>query len=158
MGSASTTSSPASELDYERAKKELNKAIQSDRTKAAVDIAVTGTLAVQPNGPAKVQTYSYLKHTNAFVQGANDGGISNGITQTAKSVGTTEITGAAASATIDGAQQAVTAGVESDTVKTGVDDANKNLSMPSEQAAEDTLAAVMSQGSDALKTRSSKDE
>ena len=158
MGSATAKSSAASSVGYTDAKKGMNQALESDRTKMAVDIAVTGALAVQPNGPAKVSTYSYLKHTNTFVQNASKDGVEAGIKETGKSAVKTEIAGQAASGFVDTSQKAVSTAAGSDTVAKGVENANKNLNAPSEQAAKDTLGAVFSNGADAMMSGGSKDD
>lgn len=156
MGSASARSSGASSLGYDRAKKGMNQALESDKSKMAVDIAVTGALAVQPNGPAKVTTYSYLKHTNTFVQAASEDGFEAGVRETGKSYVTSQIAGEAAGGVVDTSQQAVSMAAENDTVDKGVDEANKNFNSPSEQAAKSTLGAVFSNGADAMMNKGSE--
>lgn len=158
MGSASASSSGASSLGYEDAKKGMNQALESDRTKMAVDIAVTGALAVQPNGPAKVTTYSYLKHTNTFVQTTSSEGFEAGVEATGKSVIQSELANQAAGGIVETSQVAVSAAAENDTVAKGVEQANNNFKTPSEQAAKDTLGAVISNGADAMMSEGSNDE
>ncbi|WP_135536145.1 hypothetical protein [Halostella pelagica] len=158
MGSATSTSSAASKIGYEDAKRGMNQALESDKTKTAVDIAVTGALAVQPNGPAKVTTYSHLKHTNTFLQATSQDGIQAGIQETGKSMVQNEIAGRAAGGIVETSQQTVTTAAENDTVGRGVDEVNSNLGSPSEQASKDTLGAVLSNGADALKTEGPDNE
>jgi len=158
MGSASSRSSGASGMGYEDAKKGMNQALESDKTKAAVDIAVTGALAVQPNGPAKVPAYNCLKHTNTLIQTTQKGGIEEGIQETSKDVAKSQIASQAAGGVVDTSQQAVTMAAENDTVRKGIEEANKNFNAPSEQAAKDTLGAVFSNGADAMMSGGSNDE
>ncbi|WP_164471689.1 hypothetical protein [Halosimplex salinum] len=158
MGSATSRSSGASGMGYEDAKKGMNQALESDKTKAAVDIAVTGALAVQPNGPAKVPAYNCLKHTNTLIQTTQKDGIEKGIQETGKDVAKSQIAGEAASGVVDTSQQAVTMAAENDTVSRGVEEANKNFNASSEQAAKDTLGAVFSNGADAMMSGGSNDE
>ena len=158
MGSASSRSSGASGMGYEDAKKGMNQALESDKTKAAVDIAVTGALAVQPNGPAKVPAYNCLKHTNTLIQTTQKDGIEKGIQKTGKDVAKSQIAGQAAGGVVDTSQQAVTMAAENDTVSRGVEEANKNFNAPSEQAAKDTLGAVFSNGADAMMSGGSSDD
>jgi hypothetical protein len=157
MGSASSKSSGASGLGYKDAKKGMNQALESDKTKAAVDIAVTGALAVQPNGPAKVPAYNCLKHTNTLIQTTQKDGIEKGIEETGKDVAKSQIAGQAADSVVGTSQQAVTMAAENDTVSRGVEEANKNFNAPSEQAAKDTLGAVFSNGADAMMSGGSSD-
>lgn len=157
MGSASATSSAASSIGYEDAKKGMNRALESDRTKMAVDIAVTGALAVQPNGPAKVTTYTHLKYTNTFIQETSKNGFESGIQATGKSVVQTQLSSEAAGGVVNASQQAVSAAAENDTVARGVEEVNNNLGAPSENAAKNTLGAVISNGADAMMTGGSKD-
>ncbi|WP_152421533.1 hypothetical protein [Haloferax gibbonsii] len=156
MGSASASSSAASGLGYQDAKRGMNQALESDKTRIAVDIAVTGALAVQPNGPAKVTTYSYLKHTNTFVQTTSQDGLQAGLQATGKSVIQSEIAGHTAGGIVNTSQQAVSVAAENDTVGRGVEEVNNNFGAPSEQAAKDTLGAVISNGADALMDGGSK--
>lgn len=158
MGSASTRSSGASGIGYTDAKRGMNKALESDKTKAAVDIAVTGTLAVQPNGPAKVPAYNCLKYTNTLIQTTQKDGIEKGIQETSKDVAKAQIVSQAAGGVVDSSQQAVTMAAENDTVNKGVESVNKNFNAPSEQAAKDTLGAVFSNGADAMRSRESSDD
>ncbi|WP_226042811.1 hypothetical protein [Natrinema sp. DC36] len=158
MGSASASSSAASNIGYEDAKKGMNKALESDRTQIAVDIAVTGALAVQPNGPAKVTTYSYLKHTNTFIQTTNQDGIQAGIEATGKSAIQGEIVNQISGGVVHSSQQAVSAASENETVGRGVDEVNNNFGTPSEEAAKATLGSVISNGADAMKTKGSNDD
>lgn len=158
MGSASSRSSGASKLGYQDAKKGMNQALESDKTKAAVDIAVTGALAVQPNGPAKVPAYNCLKHTNTLIQTTQKDGIEKGIQETGKDVAKSQIAGQAAGGVVDTSQQAVTMAAENDTVSKGVEEANKNFNAPSEQAAKDTLGAVFSNGPDAMMSEGSSND
>lgn len=156
MGSATRTTSSAHTTTQERAKRSMNSAVESDDLRRAADIGITVLLATQPNGPAKVPMYSYAKHTATFLTAANEGGIEAGISATGQGTLKSEIAGGYADMTVTGAQGAVSAAAEHETVRTGVDAANKNLQMPSEQAAEDTLAAIMTNGADALSDRRSK--
>jgi len=158
MGSASSRSSGASGMGYEDAKKGMNQALESDKTKAAVDIAVTGALAVQPNGPAKVPAYNCLKHTNTLIQTTQKDGIEKGIEETGRDVAKSQIASQAAGGVVDTSQQAVTMAAENDTVSKGVEKANKNFNAPSEQAAKDTLGAVFSNGADAMMSGGSDNE
>lgn len=158
MGSASAKSSAASSIGYQDAKKGMNQALESDQARMAADIAVTGALAVQPNGPAKVTAYTYLKHTNTFVQTASSEGIEAGVRETAKDGIKTEIANQAAGGFVDVSQQAVSVAAENDTVQKGVEGANKNFNAPSEQAAKDTLGAVFSNGADAMMAKGERDE
>lgn len=158
MGSASATSSGASSIGYEDAKEGMNQALESDRTKMAVDIAVTGALAVQPNGPAKVTTYTYLKHTNTLVQTTRSDGLETGIKATGKDAVKTELANQAAGGVVDTSQQAVSMAAENDTIGKGVEEVNKNFNAPSEQAAKDTLGAVFSNGADAMMSGGSEDD
>ncbi|WP_436935742.1 hypothetical protein [Halovenus marina] len=145
-------------MGYEDAKKGMNQALESDKTKAAVDIAVTGALAVQPNGPAKVPAYNCLKHTNTLLQTTQEDGIENGIQETSKDVAKSQIASQAAGGVVDSSQQAVTMAAENDTVSKGIEEANKNFNTPSEQAAKDTLGAVFSNGADAMMSEGSSDD
>jgi hypothetical protein len=158
MGSATSRSSGASSIGYSDAKKGMNKALESDRTRMAVDIAVTGALAVQPNGPAKVTTYSYLKYTNTFIQTANQEGVESGVKETGKSAVKTELANQAAGGVLHTSQEAVSMAAENDTVQKGIEEVNKNFNAPSEQAAKDTLTAVISNGADAMMTEGSENE
>ena len=158
MGSASSRSSGASSIGYTDAKEGMNQALESDKTKAAVDIAVTGALAVQPNGPAKVPAYNCLKHTNTLIQTTQKDGIEKGIEETGKDVAKSQIASQAAGGVVDTSQQAVTMAAENDTVSRGVEEVNKNFNAPSEQAAKDTLGAVFSNGADAMMSGGSNDE
>lgn len=158
MGSASTRSSGASGMGYEDAKKGMNQALESDKTKMAVDIAVTGALAVQPNGPAKVPAYNCLKHTNTLIQTTQKDGVEKGIQETSKDVAKSQIASQAAGGVVDTSQQAVTMAAENDTVSRGIEEANKNFNAPSEQAAKDTLGAVFSNGADAMMSGGSSDD
>ncbi|MFD1562250.1 hypothetical protein ACFR99_01525 [Haloarchaeobius amylolyticus] len=135
----------------------MNQALESDRTKMAVDIAVTGALAVQPNGPAKVTTYSYLKHTNTFIQTASQDGVQAGIEATGKSAVQAEIANQVSGGIVHTSQQAVSAASENEAVSKGVDKVNNNFGTPSEEAAKATLGSVISNGADAMMTDSSKD-
>lgn len=137
-------------MGYTDAKRGMNEALESDRTKIAVDIAVTGALAVQPNGPAKVPAYNCLKYTNTLIQTTEKSGIEKGIQETGKDVAKSQIAGEAAGGVVDASQQAVTMAAEKDTVSRGVEEVNKNFNAPSEQAAKDTLGAVFSNGADAM--------
>jgi ribosomal protein S11 len=158
MGSATSRSSGASSIGYSEAKKGMNQALESDKTKIAVDIAVTGALAVQPNGPAKVATYSHLKYANTFIQTASEKGVEAGIRETGKSGVKAEIANQAAGGVVDSSQQAVSMAAENETVGRGVEEVNKNFSGPSEQAAKDTLGAVFSNGADAMMNEGEGDE
>lgn len=155
MGSAATTTSAAQSSLQERAKENMNAAVSNEDMKRAADIGITVLLATQPNGPAKVPMYSNLKHAYAFASAANENGVGAGVQAAGQSVFMSELTSDSAEATVAMAQSAVTTAAERETVKQGVDAANKNLQMPSEQATEDTLAAVMSNGADALSEPSS---
>lgn len=152
MGSATRSSSAASKAGYSQAKEKMNDAIESDNVKRAVDIGVTAALASQPNGPAKVPTYSYLKHTGTFLNEANKNGVEAGVKAAGKDVLASQVADHAAGMAVDGAQQAVTSQAENEVMKKGVAEANKNLAMPSENASKQTLAAVMTNGADALST------
>ncbi|UWG50147.1 hypothetical protein AArcCO_0829 [Halalkaliarchaeum sp. AArc-CO] len=158
MGSASTGSSGASSIGYTDAKKGMNQALESDKTQMAVDIAVTGALAVQPNGPAKVTTYAYLKHTNTFIQTTSQEGIEAGIQATGKSMVKGEIANQVSGGIVHTSQQAVSAASENETVARGVDEVNNNFGTPSEEAAKATLGSVISNGADAMMTGGSKDD
>ncbi|MFC7213048.1 hypothetical protein ACFQO4_02995 [Saliphagus sp. GCM10025334] len=158
MGSASASSSAASSIGYSDAKKGMNKALESNRTQMAVDIAVTGALAVQPNGPAKVTAYSYLKHTNTFIQTASQDGIQAGIEATGKSAIQGEIVNQVSGGIINTSQHAVSAASENETVARGVDEVNNNFGTPSEEAAKATLGSVISNGADAMKTKGSNND
>lgn len=158
MGSATSRSSGASGMGYEDAKRGMNQALESDKTKVAVDIAVTGALAVQPNGPAKVPAYNCLKHTNTLIQTTQKDGIEKGIQETSKDVAKSQIASQAAGGVVEGSQQAVTMAAENDTVSKGVNEANKNFNAPSEQAAKDTLGAVFSNGADAMMSGGSNND
>lgn len=155
MGSATRTSSAASKAGYSQAKEKMNEAMESDSVKRAVDIGVTAALASQPNGPAKVPTYAYMKHTGVFLHEANENGIEAGMKAAGKDYITSQVAGDVASGAIDGAQRAVTSGAEHEVTSKGVDEANKNMAMPSEQASKQTLAAVLTNGADALNTSGS---
>jgi len=150
MGTATTTSSPADEAGYTEAKQQAHSAFADDNVQAAVNIAVTAGLAVQPNGPAKVTTYSYMKHAGIFANATAEDGIEKGVKAAGQSYLTTEFGGMASEQMVDGSQRAVQRAAESEVVQRGVDEANKNLDMPSEGAMKDTLGAVMSNGADAL--------
>jgi len=150
MGSAATTTSTAQNSMQKQAKENMNTAVLNADMKRAADIGITVLLATQPNGPAKVPMYSNLKHAYAFANAASNDGMEAGVRAAGQSVVTSELSSESAEATVTIAQSAVTTAAERETVKQGVDTANKNLQMPSEQATEDTLAAVMSNGADAL--------
>ncbi|WP_143414667.1 hypothetical protein [Halorubrum sp. SD683] len=150
MGSAATTTSAAQGSIQERAKENMNTAVSNEDMKRAADIGITVLLATQPNGPAKVPMYSNLKHAYAFASTASEDGVGAGVQAAGQGVFMSELSSDSAEATVAMAQSAVTTAAERETVKQGVDAANKNLQMPSEQATEDTLAAVMSNGADAL--------
>lgn len=158
MGSATRTTSTAQTSTQKRAKRNMNRAVESDDLRRAADIGITVLLATQPNGPAKVPMYSYAKHTATFLDAASEGGIEAGIAATGGSVVKSEIAGGYAEMTVAGAQSAVSTAAEYETVSQGVDAANKNLQMPSEQAAEDTLTAIMTNGADALSDRRNKND
>jgi hypothetical protein len=153
MGSATTTTSTAQKSFQKRAKRAMNEAVESKNLHRAADIGVTALLATQPNGPAKVPVYSYTKHSAAFIDAANEAGVEAGVAAAGEEVLQSEIGGAYAEMTVTAAQAAVTTAAESETASRGVDAANKNLQMPSEQAAEDTLTAIMTNGADALLER-----
>ena len=159
MGSAATTTSTAQDSLQKQAKEEMNTAVSNEDMKRAADIGITVLLATQPNGPAKVPMYSNLKHAYAFANAASTDGVEAGVRAAGQSVMMSELSSESAEATVTIAQSAVTKAAERETVSQGVDAANKNLQMPSEQATEDTLAAVMSNGADALSkpNRSEKD-
>jgi hypothetical protein len=150
MGTATTTTSAASEAGYSEAKEKAQSAFTDDDVQRAVDIAVTAGLAVQPNGPAKVTTYSYMKHTAIFAHAASEDGIEGGVKAVGRSYLTTEAGGMASEQVVDGSQRAVQQAAESEIVRKGVESANKNLDMPSERASKDTIGAMMSNGADAL--------
>jgi hypothetical protein len=158
MGSAATTSSTAQDSLQKRAKEDMNNAVSDEDMKRAADIGITVLLATQPNGPAKVPMYSNLKHAYAFASAASNDGMEAGVRAAGRSVVTSELSSESAEATVTIAQDAVTTVAERETVNQGVDAANKNLQMPSEQATEDTLAAVMSNGADALSEPNHSDE
>lgn len=136
----------------------MNSSVSNEDMKRAADIGITVLLATQPNGPAKVPMYSNLKHAYAFANAASDDGVEAGVRAAGRSVVMGELTTESAEATVTMAQDAVTTAAERETVTQGVDAANKNLQMPSEQATEDTLAAVMSNGADALSEPSRSEE
>lgn len=150
MGSAATTTSTAQDSLQKRAKEDMNTAVSNEDMKRAADIGITVLLATQPNGPAKVPMYSNLKHAYAFANAASNDGVEAGVRAVGQSVIMSEISSESAEATVTIAQNAVTTAAERETVSQSVDAANKNLQMSSEQATEDTLAAVMSNGADAL--------
>lgn len=150
MGSAATTTSTAQDPLQKRAKQDMNTSVSNEDMKRAADIGITVLLATQPNGPAKVPMYSNLKHAYEFANAASNDGVEAGVRAAGRSVVTSELSSESAEATVTMAQNAVTTAAERETVRQGVDAANKNLQMPSEQATEDTLAAVMSNGADAL--------
>jgi len=158
MGSAATTTSTAQDSLQKRAKGEMNAAVSNEDMKRAADIGITVLLATQPNGPAKVPMYSNLKHAYAFANAASSDGVEAGVRAASKSVVVGGLSSESADATVTIAQDAVTTAAEHETVSQGVDAANKNLQMPSEQATEDTLAAVMSNGADALSNTNSSSE
>lgn len=150
MGTATRTTSTADEAGYTEAKQQAHGAFADDNVQRAVDIAVTAGLAVQPNGPAKVTTYSYMKHAGIFAHAAAQDGMGEGMKAAGQSYLTTEFGGMASEQMVDGSQRAVQQAAESEVVRRGVEEANKNLDMPSERAMKDTLGAVMSNGADAL--------
>jgi len=154
MGSAATTTSTAQNSLQKQAKEDMNSAVSNDDLKRAADIGITVLLATQPNGPAKVPMYSNLKHAYAFANATNNDGVEAGVRAAGRSAIIGELSNESAEVTVTTAQNAVTAAAERETVQQGVDAANKNLQMPSEQATEDTLAAVMSNGADALSKQS----
>lgn len=158
MGTATATSSAASAAGYTEAKERAHEAFTDDNVQRAVDITVTAGLATQPNGPAKVTTYSYMKHAGIFAYTASESGIEEGVKATGQSYVMSEASGFAASKVVDGTQQAVQMAAESDVVGEGVDSANKNFDAPSEQAMKDTLGSMMSNGADALSDRTQDDE
>lgn len=158
MGSAATTTSTAQDSLQKRAKGEMNAAVSNEDMKRAADIGITVLLATQPNGPAKVPMYSNLKHAYAFADAASSDGVEAGVRAAGKSVVVGGLSSESADATVTIAQDAVTTAAQHETVNQGVDAANKNLQMPSEQATEDTLAAVMSNGADALSNSNSSSE
>ena len=158
MGSAATTTSTAQNSLQKQAKEDMNNAVSNDDLKRAADIGITVLLATQPNGPAKVPMYSNLKHAYAFASAANSDGVEAGVYTVSQSIIADEISSTSAEVTVAAAQNAVTSAAERETVKQGVDAANKNLQMPSEQATEDTLAAVMSNGADALSEKNRSDK
>lgn len=158
MGTATTRASAASEAGYSEAKQEAQNAFTDDNVQRAVDIAVTAGLAVQPNGPAKVTTYSYMKHAAIFAHAASEDGVEGGVKAAGRSYLTTEASGMASEQVVDGSQRAVQRAAESDLVRQGVESANKNLEMPSEGAAKDTMGAIMSNGADALIKDEQNDE
>lgn len=159
MGSAATTTSTAQDSLQKRAKEDMNTAVSNEDMKRAADIGITVLLATQPNGPAKVPMYSNLKHAYAFANAASNDGVEAGVRAAGQSVVMSELSSESAEATVTIAQNAVTTAAERETVSQSVNTANKNLQMPSEQATKDTLAAVMSNGADALSkpNRSDKD-
>jgi hypothetical protein len=157
MGSAATTTSTAQNPLQKRAKEEINTAVSNEDMKRAADIGITVLLATQPNGPAKVPMYNNLKHAYAFASAASNDGVEAGVRATGQSIIMSEVSSESAEATVTVAQNAVTTAAERETVSQGVDAANKNLQMPSEQATEDTLAAMMSNGADALSKRNRSD-
>ena len=156
MGSATRTTSTAQTTVQARAKREMHTSVESTDLRRAADIGITVLLATQPNGPAKVPMYSYAKHTYAFLTATTEGGVEAGIAATGTSIAKSELAGAYAQATVVSAQSAVSTAAEQEAVSHGVTGANKNLQMPSEQAAEDTLAAIMTNGADALLERRKK--
>lgn len=158
MGSAATTTSTAQNSLQKQAKEDMNNAVSNDDLKRAADIGITVLLATQPNGPAKVPMYGNLKHAYAFANAARNDGIEAGVRAAGQSYMTGRFSAESAEVTVTAAQNAVTAAAERETVQQGVDAANKNLQMPSEQATEDTLAAVMSNGADALSKQSRSDK
>lgn len=141
-----------------QAKRSMNTAVENKDLHRAADIGITVLLATQPNGPAKVPMYSYAKHTKAFIDGTNAGGIEQGVVDAGQSVLTAELASGYADMTVTGAQAAISSAAEQETVGYGVRAANKNLQMPSEQAAEDTVAAIMTNGADALGERRKKND
>jgi len=158
MGSAATTTSTAQDSLQKRAKEDMNTAVSNEDMKRAADIGITVLLAPQPNGPAKVPMYSNMKHAYAFANAASNNGVEAGVRATGQSIVMSELSSESAEATVTIAQNAVTTAAERETVTQGVDAANKNLQMPSEQATEDTLAAVMSNGADALSNSNHSDK
>ena len=128
----------------------MNSAVENENLRRAADIGITVLLATQPNGPAKVPMYSNLKHAYAFANATRKDGAGAGTFALGESVMTAELSGAAAGVYVDTAQAAVTTAAEHETIRRGVENANKNMQMPSEQAAEDTLASIMANGANAL--------
>lgn len=158
MGSAAQSSSAADSAGYGDAKEVIRAAVESGLNDRAVDIAVTAALAAQPNGPAKLAIYTYTKYTSTFVSESSKNGVEAGVRAVGRDAVRDELARAGAGHVVDQAQHAVATASQNEMVKRGVNEANKNFAAQSERAAEDTVAAIISNGADALSERSSDDE
>lgn len=150
MGSATQTSSVAQTERQEQGKRVMNEAMDNGDLRRVADVGITVLLATQPNGPAKVPLYSNVKHATKFVTVANSSGVEAGVIAAGESIATSAIAGGYADAAVDSAQATVSIAAENETIQHSVTQANKNLQTPAEQATEDTLAAIMTNGADAL--------
>lgn len=150
MGSATTTSSAASEGGYTEAKRRAQDAFADDDVQTAVDLTVTAGLAAQPNGPAKVPMWAYAKHTATFVNETSENGVEEGLKKTGERVVKSEATGAASGEIVENVHQSITSAAENDAVAEGTESANKNLDPVAEQAATDAIGEMIGKGADAL--------
>lgn len=158
MGTATQTSSPADSAGYGEAKEVMRDAVEAGLNDRAVDIAVTAALAAQPNGPSKLPLYTYAKYTATFVSESNENGVQEGVKAVGRDAVRDELSSIGGEHVVEQAQDAVASASEKEIAKRGISEANKNLGNQAKSAANATVAAIISNGADALNEERASNE